>query len=692
MLAPGVEIVQEEAPRGSGDALRADIVGFAGILERGPILVPRRVEDWGGFKLEFGGFLPIRGTQRQALTPLAAYAHFQNRGSTAYVLRWASTATRIGRAEVIDPATGATIGLTASSAGRWGNATRVSMPLRVRRRRSVSGFPTVAAGLREGDIVRFRRGVGTTPTFGRLVAGSGGLFAWPHSAVDPSVDLVEVIDPTVEVIVDSAAGRERHRDLSLAWESPRAVWRHFAPSPPQTEWTPDVPESWAPYAEDSEIALSLRQQRPGNSSLLRSALPDGYPTSFPPQTAPAPLPNPWSGTPSLEAIADVPEWRVQLTGGVDGTKAMDANVVLAAGRTMMTHPAPSIVTFPDLMLPAVPEPHDCSRRPVDDPRDEFPPEPAPPCAPRNETESAVSAPPPSIPSEDEPESQMPGFGPAIPALQRDLIAMSLPSSELGLDRGLDRTLLLDPLPMLTPAEVIASTDVMRSEVALAGHAGALPHCAMFHPWVRVLDPGMRGRRVILVPPSGHIVGLMAATTRDGTPGARFANITFEGAVGIAEVLPDRDRAALNAAHLGVVHAIPGRGVLVHGVRSLATWSRPDRFIPASRVVAYVRRVLRALGSTFVFEPNDADVRFRIHLTIDAVLDELWRKNALAGTTRAESYSVRVDDSTTTPAEQDLGMVVAEVEIAPAIPTEFILIRVAFSRDGSAVLDDIPGGA
>jgi uncharacterized protein len=44
--------------------------------------------------------------------------------------------------------------------------------------------------------------------------------------------------------------------------------------------------------------------------------------------------------------------------------------------------------------------------------------------------------------------------------------------------------------------------------------------------------------------------------------------------------------------------------------------------------------------------------------------------------------VKCDDETTPPEEVDLGRVFCEIEVAPAVPMEFILLRVALSTDAA----------
>jgi hypothetical protein len=64
-----------------------------------------------------------------------------------------------------------------------------------------------------------------------------------------------------------------------------------------------------------------------------------------------------------------------------------------------------------------------------------------------------------------------------------------------------------------------------------------------------------------------------------------------------------------------------------------------------------------------------------------VLLEAWRAGALKGARPAEAFRVRCDEKTTPSEAQELGQVFCEIEVAPATPMEFILLRISLSSDG-----------
>lgn len=672
LRAPGIEVETVVRDRTEADVLRPEIVGFAGLFERGPLFVPRRIDDWGEARAAFGGFFRLPGRRRRhAFGPLALYGFQQNGGSTAVVVRLGGRGMRAARATFMDPATGDLIGLVAASPGVWSNQTRLRLPLRVRARFAATTFPLAHPLAKEGALVRVRDASGTV-VFGSLVAGS---LAPLVAAGLTSPYVVEVIEPTVDVTIEGGGRFERFRELSLLAGSPRNVWRWLAAQRNLgPEWTPRVPDSWAPL--DPHLELALSQQGPAASAILRAIrLPAGVAGS-----------TPWPAATTIDGA-----WlEVRLGDGGDGdgddaVRTIDAASFRSAIELLTEHPLPSVVAIPDLMLSLAPLGPDCAHEP-DGTRFPDPPPPLEPCAdppaPNATTTSGPGSPPFVMPPEDEvPVLTVPGAEvAAVMLLQSELLRAV---ADHG-DGRAERVALLDSRPQLAPSEIMADATTLAGEAV--GYKPDLG--ALLYPWIRILDPASAARRGIDIPPSGHVAGLMARTTRVRGPSAPFANETLNGAIAVERALDYEARARLNLGQVSTVHAIPGRGVLVYGERTLSFEPGALRHVPPARVLAYVRRLLRVVGQTLVFEPNDRFLWLRIKVTIEAALQELFAAGAFAGRTPEESYRVRCDETTNPSSERGSGRVNTLVLVALAVPLEFITIRIAFTRDGARVVDDI----
>jgi phage tail sheath protein FI len=77
----------------------------------------------------------------------------------------------------------------------------------------------------------------------------------------------------------------------------------------------------------------------------------------------------------------------------------------------------------------------------------------------------------------------------------------------------------------------------------------------------------------------------------------------------------------------------------------------------------------------VFEPNDEPLWAQIRLNITSFMTTLFRQGAFAGTTPAQAFFVKCDSETTTPTDQDNGIVNIVVGFAPLKPAEFVVIQV-----------------
>jgi hypothetical protein len=675
VLPPGIEYARAHGTAGQGDALRPDIAGFAGIFERGPALIPVRIEDWGDFRARFGGFVTLwKDGPVQAYGPLALYGFYQNGGGSAIVFRVGSRDMQSAMATVRDPRTGAKIRLIASSPGAWGNAVSIQIPLRVLERRRVESF-RLSGDYHPGALIRI-----TDSSDERRVAW--GVRTPDRASFTPATDetlqmpcTIEFIDQQVDVVVKSADRQHRLRGLTLDPDGVDHVWEALARTPRGPEWEPHIPDAWQ-RPLPAELELALKYQGPSRSGAVQSI------------DEKEPLLEQVTAT----SVVECPRGaflKIQLSDGQDKYASIDPAVLHKAIEVLAAHPLPSLLAFPDLMLPVAPV-KECVIHPGR--RLALPRAVAPrPALPASEgRESAHGA----ADLQKKSETTVPDFAGEIDSLQAALIAaISAPPEGHG-----DRVALLDPRPGSRPVDVI---DHARAVVELAGDAGdSRPQPAslgaMFYPWIFVNDPTLPSI-LRLVPPSGHVAGILARTSRQTSgrgAAARFANEAIEGAVSVERLLSDEDRANLNELQISAIHAMTPRGPVVFGARTLLEKSlgEPEsalRFLPAARVLGFVRRVLRALGETLVFEPNDPALWVKVRVSIDLTLRDLYRAGAFAGKSPNEAYTVQCDAHTTTPADLAAGRVVALVGIAPTVPLEFIRIRVAFSRDGSSVSDDLP---
>jgi len=184
----------------------------------------------------------------------------------------------------------------------------------------------------------------------------------------------------------------------------------------------------------------------------------------------------------------------------------------------------------------------------------------------------------------------------------------------------------------------------------------------------------------VVPPSGHIAGIFARTDEQRGVHKSPANEVIEG---IVDVIAEFD----DVAGINPIRALPGRGIRVWGARTLAVPSSTSdtiAFLAVQRLVLTLHRwLVRTLDWT-VFETNDVRTWVRIHRELSRRLGGLFEQGALAGTTPDEAFYVKCDDENNPPDTRTAGTLQVDVGIAPAVPNEFIKIRLVRSAEGITV--------
>jgi len=196
--------------------------------------------------------------------------------------------------------------------------------------------------------------------------------------------------------------------------------------------------------------------------------------------------------------------------------------------------------------------------------------------------------------------------------------------------------------------------------------------AMYHPWVRVLDPATN--TTIAQPPAGHVIGCYARTDNDRGVFKAPANVVVQGISGFSRVVVDGEQDLLNPAGVNVLRTFDGLGNVIWGARTISAeglW----KYVSVRRLFIFLEQSI-VKGTRFaVFEPNDEILWANIRDAVTNFLTTEWRAGALFGATAAQAFFVKVDDTTTTQDDRDNGRVNIIVGIAPVKPAEFIVFQI-----------------
>lgn len=225
----------------------------------------------------------------------------------------------------------------------------------------------------------------------------------------------------------------------------------------------------------------------------------------------------------------------------------------------------------------------------------------------------------------------------------------------------------------------------RSGAAQVSRPAASAWGALYHPWVRVAAPHRPGGTT-LVPPTGHVAGVMVRTDIERGVHKAPANEYLRGlaamGAGLREPGPlarKLSRAEQEPLHRNGVNVIidaraERRGVRVWGARTLS--DDPEwRYVNVRRLFIHIERSLDRGTQWAVFEPNEPATWARVKGVIEDFLTTLWQQGMLLGQTPDEAFFVHCDRRSMTQNDIDHGRLIALVGVAPLRTAEFVVFRI-----------------
>jgi len=197
--------------------------------------------------------------------------------------------------------------------------------------------------------------------------------------------------------------------------------------------------------------------------------------------------------------------------------------------------------------------------------------------------------------------------------------------------------------------------------------------ALYYPWVSATYFGAAGGQVLL-PPSGFVAGLYAYT--DITRGVHKApaNVVIQDALGLELSINTAQQDLLNPLGINCLRQFTWGGYRVWGARTLS--SDPQwQYVNVRRYFLYLEHSLANSTSWVVFEPNGQALWAAVATTVSDFLYNEWREGRLFGSTPAEAFFVRCDQTTMTLADIEDGRLICVIGVAPLEPAEFVIFRI-----------------
>ena len=205
--------------------------------------------------------------------------------------------------------------------------------------------------------------------------------------------------------------------------------------------------------------------------------------------------------------------------------------------------------------------------------------------------------------------------------------------------------------------------------------------AVYFPDTFIQDPNTLTN--VRVPPSVVVLGAMALNDAVAYPWFAPAGFT-RGALGsVIDTKVNFNRNNLDTLYETDINPItefptnPGKHVIWGQKTLMAKSSALDR-VNVRRLLIDVRRKVRRIADTFIFEPNRESTLARFSAAVDPVLAEVQAQQGV------DRYKVIIDSSTTTQADVENNTVRGKIFMQPTRAVEFIALDFVVTNNGTEI--------
>ena len=204
--------------------------------------------------------------------------------------------------------------------------------------------------------------------------------------------------------------------------------------------------------------------------------------------------------------------------------------------------------------------------------------------------------------------------------------------------------------------------------------------AAYFPDVIITDP--KTLTNLKCPPSVAVLGAFALNDRVAYPWfapAGFTRGALSTVVESAVKLNRNNLDSLYEADINPITAFPGSaGVVVFGQKTLqATESALDR-VNVRRLLIDIRRRIRTIANSFIFEPNRESTLSRFSSAVNPVLQRVQQQQGL------DRFKVIIDTTTTTQADVENNTIRGKIFLQPTRAVEFISLDFAVTNAGTEI--------
>jgi hypothetical protein len=176
---------------------------------------------------------------------------------------------------------------------------------------------------------------------------------------------------------------------------------------------------------------------------------------------------------------------------------------------------------------------------------------------------------------------------------------------------------------------------------------------------------------VAVPPSVAVLGAYGQNDRVGSywnAPAGFNRTSLTNVTdSVTAIMNDSDLDVLYDAAINPLVAFPGTGFVVWGQKTLLKAASSLDRVNVRRLLIFLRRQVRAVANSLVFEPNTQATLDRFNALVNPILQRIQAGGGV------DRYKVQIDTSTTTQADIENNTIRGKIYVQPTKTAEFISI-------------------
>ena len=204
--------------------------------------------------------------------------------------------------------------------------------------------------------------------------------------------------------------------------------------------------------------------------------------------------------------------------------------------------------------------------------------------------------------------------------------------------------------------------------------------AAYFPDVLVTDPSTNTN--VRCAPSVAVIGAFAHNDKVAYPWFAPAGFTRGALQRVVQATVNLSRGNLDSLYDADINPITkfptSQGVVVFGQKTLlAAASSLDR-VNVRRLLIDIRRKVRRIADTFLFEPNREDTLARFSAAVNPVLTRIQQQQGL------DRFKVIIDTTTTTQADVENNTIRGKIFLQPTRSIEFISLDFVVTNNGTEI--------